>query len=77
MEGSDPCAIRILVYLERYQKLVYLNEDFATFDATVHAAFVDAFVIGDKAYGYHLSLCAACRTFHDSDVRDIVVFDDP
>lgn len=56
------------------QELVHPNEGRATFDATVFAFAVDALVIGDKTYSYHLLLSATGGTVHDSDMRDIVDF---
>ena len=59
------------------QELVHPDEGRATFDATVFALAVDALVIGDKTYSYHLLLSASGGTFNDSDMPDIVVFCHP
>jgi hypothetical protein len=59
------------------QELVNLNERRATFDATVFTHSIDALVIGDKIYSYHLLLSTTGGTVHDSDMRDIVVLCHP
>jgi len=59
------------------QQLVHPNEGRAAFDAAVFAPAVDALVIGDKTYSYHLLLSATGGTLHDSDMRDVVVFCHP
>jgi hypothetical protein len=72
--------IHRVVFGDQYMKnkeLVNPNERRATFDATVFAHSVDAFVIGDKIYGYHLLLSTTGGTVHDSDMRGIVVLCHP
>lgn len=56
--------------------LVHPNEDRATFNTAIFAAFVDALVVSDKTNSYHVLLLAA-GAVHDFDVRHIVVSCDP
>ena len=56
-----------------YQELVHCREERAAFDDAILAFSVDAHPVRYEAYRYQVLLVLA-GTFHDSDLRDIVLF---